>query len=222
MSTYIFPHVPKTGGTSLRKVFEESDLVTYFDYEFPPSVQPLKSRNCERRNSETSHLDFSVFDMVFGHFPKERYSSEKYEYITLLRHPVDRAISHFFYWKNYVPEKKKANGTKVHQSRNLVIQDIRDGNCSFSEFLKRSRINKVYEGYFGYENTQDFKLVGFQHDYDKFYSSLCLLLDVPEVVPEVKKKNLFKEELSKSELVKAERILKDEIEWFEKQRTIWE
>lgn len=96
MTTYIFPHVPKTGGSNIKKLLCESSLKVFLDYEFPPRIEPYHAKNCLRRNREFSLIDFSPFDIVFGHFPIERYRSGRYEYIALLRHPVDRAISQFF------------------------------------------------------------------------------------------------------------------------------
>jgi hypothetical protein len=197
LTTYIFPHVPKTGGSTIRKALTSSKLVTFFDYEFPPGFEPQKSKGCLRRNAESSLLDFSPFDIVYGHFPIERYQKDGYSYITLLRHPVDRAVSHFFYWKNYVPERRRLLGRKTHSSTNPVINAIRNGKCSFSEFLRRSRIETFYQRYFDYCSTAEFALVGFQHNYDNFYREFISILGLPTETPQKEKVNLLKEELSK-------------------------
>lgn len=81
MTTYIFPHAPKTGGSTINKLLQKSGLNVFLDYEFPPRIEPFHAKNCERRNTEYSLLDFSPFDIVFGHFPMARYRSENYEYI---------------------------------------------------------------------------------------------------------------------------------------------
>ncbi|MEM9776078.1 MAG: hypothetical protein AAF902_15985, partial [Chloroflexota bacterium] len=50
----IFPHIPKCGGTSLKKQFDKSNLKVFYDYEFPPNNR-LKyfQKLCDRRNWES-------------------------------------------------------------------------------------------------------------------------------------------------------------------------
>jgi hypothetical protein len=221
VNTYIFPHIPKTGGSSIKKTLKESSLSTYFDYEFPPAIEIAKSKHCERRNKETDLLDFHHFDIVFGHFPLSRYKKDHYSYITLLREPVERAISQYFYWKNYVPARRLALGRKVQPSANPLINDIRKGKCNFSDFLKRARINSFYERYLQYQSTHNFALVGFQNDYSAFYSEFSNLFALPAEMTEKKKENRLKEDISTKELDFANQFLEHEIRWYDQQVTIW-
>ena len=130
---FIFPHFAKCGGSSLRNQLENSNLNVYFDYEFPmhPSNKWMIEA-AKRRNTETTLLNFENFDLVFGHFPISRYQRPEYRYIALMRHPIKRAVSHFFYWKDVLPE---TNLNAI--GKNPIIKEIKNGDVDFITFLKK-------------------------------------------------------------------------------------
>jgi hypothetical protein len=175
----IFPHIPKSGGTSLRTQFERSSLVTYYDYEFPPHHSTFFSKECERRNNESSLLDFSRFDLVFGHFPVRRYLGSQYKLAIILRHPLDLAVSQFFYWKNMVPKENRSILV-----RNPTVELVRSGELGFLEFLKVQSLNTFYQRYLNGVNPVDFSVVGFTDKYEQFTRDLSSLLGV-RLVPDV-------------------------------------
>lgn len=121
-STIIFPHIPKCAGSSLLQQFDAAGIKLFLDYDKPPSqTNKFLQTECERRNRECQLLDFGGFDLVFGHFPLGRYTRSGYRYVTLLRDPLERAISHFNYWKNLPASNLLA------VSRNPVITGIQSG-----------------------------------------------------------------------------------------------
>ena len=77
----LFLHIPKTGGTSfdkqLRIMQKESDKTRCFTYSRVPQMK---------------HFDWSVV----RHMQQEA----DYTVVTILRNPIDRAISHFHYIKH--------------------------------------------------------------------------------------------------------------------------
>lgn len=211
----IFPHVPKCGGTSLKSQFEQSGLDVFFDYEYPPEGGKYFRGECERRNRESSLLDFGVFDLVFGHFPVTRYFRDNYRYVTLLRNPLDRAVSHFFYWKNVLPETNL-----VAINRAPIIRGIKDGTVSFTEFLMNQKIDKYLSAYLGEMGPEKFQLVGFTDQYDSFLHKLSGLIGV-RLDPQVHLRPGVREPLESGELSKAQSLLGEEFRIYESFRNYW-
>lgn len=104
----IFVHIPKAAGTSLKQAISDrvgADNI-YFDYN-----RPLARGELQRK----AHCLFSSFAakpreeaLIFGHFLAGKYASfngryfrrrREISYVTFLREPLQRAISHFFFWK---------------------------------------------------------------------------------------------------------------------------
>jgi hypothetical protein len=90
--TFLFDHLPKTGGTALRLVFHE-----IFGEE-------NVTRHIEGRSEIWAVQKFSGFRVISGHFlsliPNDDRGGRMVR-LTVLRHPIDRAISEYFYWRNH-------------------------------------------------------------------------------------------------------------------------
>lgn len=141
--TLIIPHIPKCGGTSVLKQLKSNDLKLYYDNDAQPHSTPYWDGICQRRNMEASLLNFGKFDAVIGHFPISRYLSNNYSHVTLIRHPLERAISQFFYWKNTMPD---SNLQAVYMDP--IIRDIKSGQCTFENYLIQTKMDKFLSGYF--------------------------------------------------------------------------
>ena len=92
-STLIFLHIPKTGGMSVTKILESC-----FDPDtYPPHIanfQALKQVNdLFSKRLITGHYAYQ--DIISLDFPHDVY------YMTWLRDPVERVVSHFYYLKTH-------------------------------------------------------------------------------------------------------------------------
>eukprot|EP00026_Physarum_polycephalum_P005441 Phypoly_transcript_05475.p1 GENE.Phypoly_transcript_05475~~Phypoly_transcript_05475.p1 ORF type:complete len:375 (+),score=19.68 Phypoly_transcript_05475:39-1163(+) len=83
---YLFLHVAKTAGSTLSSVFKRSERPSKFSHTWAhPKLQDMPK--------------MATKDIVFGHF---RYGLHYYfnrtcTYMTVLRDPIDRVVSHYYY-----------------------------------------------------------------------------------------------------------------------------
>lgn len=93
--TFLFDHLPKTGGTAWRTVLEE-----IFGRE---NVTP----HLEGRSEIWAVQRFSGFRVISGHFlsllPSDIGTARRVR-MTVLREPIDRAISEYYYWRHHAHE----------------------------------------------------------------------------------------------------------------------
>lgn len=99
----IFAHVPKAGGTSIHKVITEKfgDSL-YLDNDRP--ADPTSPMNMDPDGFLSRHhngpLPFLAGrKAIFGHFWIRKYDNLRADLVaTILREPIDRAISNYFFW----------------------------------------------------------------------------------------------------------------------------
>ncbi len=90
----IFLHIPKTGGTTLNSIFTRQYTVKEFHNHdlFDRKVIPLSELNEEHKiriNAVSGHHFYGVHEFF----------NKPYRYFTMLRHPVDRVLSLYYYLK---------------------------------------------------------------------------------------------------------------------------
>lgn len=104
----VIVHIPKTAGTSLKESiaakFDVNEIC--FDYHQPLAKIPsLRKIQCLVSSVQTRRIEQHI---IFGHFLAGKYADfskllfckrKGWTYITFLRDPLQRAISHYHFWK---------------------------------------------------------------------------------------------------------------------------
>jgi hypothetical protein len=137
----IFVHVPKTGGTSFcHSVQSHYGASLYEDYDDVPA-NPASRFNVDPVGFERAvascpleHLD--GVRAITGHFWIRKYDRLKAKCrATILRDPIERAISNYFYWLVVDPKFRAINP---------IIGLMNDPGLTFMEFARVPFINRFY------------------------------------------------------------------------------
>ncbi len=173
MKTLIFVHIPKTGGRTLEHVLERQypsetvyDIYGY-NSSIPKAVQNLKHlSDGEKRN----------ILLIKGHyqFGLHEYLPQACTYVTFIRNPIDRVVSHFNYVRRdrHHPLYSQASAMSlkdyVQSGISLELNNgqarLISGNEKLNEFASYSRtlLSKSKQ------NIDDhFKVVGIVESYDE-------------------------------------------------------
>ena len=99
MKPVVVIHIPKTAGTSLRKIIKNNydARELFFVYDNHPKHHSLK----ELRNLNKTEID--KLKIIMGHFPFKRslFLSENSRFLTVLREPVERTVSYYHHVMTY-------------------------------------------------------------------------------------------------------------------------
>jgi len=93
---YIFNHIPKTGGMSMYWLIR--DLIG------PDRLSPHFSLN-EDTTYEVSPKDYEKYLVIYGHIGvvwNDAIGPNR-QWMTMVRDPVDRVLSQYYYWRNSIP-----------------------------------------------------------------------------------------------------------------------
>ena len=103
---YISIHIPKTAGTSLSIIFDYGcNRRIWYDYSELKVLQTDLQANAEQQAKKQQllapHKMFLVenFEFIHGHFYYSKYRNffEQAKFITCLRNPIDRLVSHYYH-----------------------------------------------------------------------------------------------------------------------------
>lgn len=177
----VFIHIPKTGGMTLysmiRDIYKPSEL-----HKINPAMESLeKYRHLHQDRKDKvkviyGHMDYRVRESLP---PNSRY-------VTLMRNPVERVISHYHYVRRTANDPlwelamrsslddwvARCNLLEMDngQTRRLLgsTESVRFGECT-AEMLERARHNV----------QQNFALVGITERFDETYGLMSKLFDWP-------------------------------------------
>jgi hypothetical protein len=119
-SRLIFLHIPKTAGTTLKQVLVRQygfrGLFEIYGNRLPEAVQEIQQLGEDRLaalRAFVGHMPFGLHELL----------PEPAAYISLLRHPVDRLVSHYYY-------VLRARGSPLHE---MTVSN----HLSLEEYVKR-------------------------------------------------------------------------------------
>lgn len=157
LNMIISVHLPKCAGNSFKRSLEEiySGNV-YFDYENRIDSPRYKFSKIYNNFKKFDYSKFNQTKIIHGHFFADKYLSSfsNSEYITWLRNPVERVISHYFFWKKY-PDFE-------HPICKYVVKN----NLSLTEFSRIKYMKNIQSTYLSNTNLEKFKFIGITESYD--------------------------------------------------------
>ncbi|WP_428395322.1 sulfotransferase family 2 domain-containing protein [Lichenicoccus sp.] len=186
-------HIPKTAGTALRAAFEQQ------------SNGALRSFS-HWDESEFNAIDPASYDFYSGHFGYHTASRLGGDIVTVLRHPVDRYMSVYYFWRQlYNTGVERSLNTEL--AARFPIEEfvqIRDQPWLIEEFENRATFQLAYGSSLVHRrqmrldgltndaifnmalrNLDGFKAVGIQEDMTRFAATIKaaygIVLDIQKV-----------------------------------------
>jgi hypothetical protein len=154
-------HVPKTAGITFGNILKQvygSERI-FLDYPWNDPVDPVELQN--------------DFQAIHGHFPVSKYQDlpSHIKRIAWMRNPIDRLISHYFYWKHLPISKQSGN---LHR---YVIEN----QVSLLDFAKiPAMINHISQWYINID-LSEFYFVGIHEFFEEDWTQLSCSLGFPNL-----------------------------------------
>lgn len=155
-------HLPKTAGASFAATLEhhfKSQLLK--DYADIPINTPQYERNkaALQKSICNAENNFQNIECIHGHFLPIKYlllaNKQEIKFIAWMRNPVERALSHYFFWKrNYNPE----TAPNLHRK---VIEE----NWSVEQFCLSAEVRNVYDQFLWGFPIEYFEFIGITEFY---------------------------------------------------------
>lgn len=120
-----FIHIPKAAGSSVKQIFQHQYSAD--DIFFVEGSNPHKSLSKYIETDNYKQIIFGHFD--FG-FLEKKNSSVKY--ISIIRNPIDRVISHYYYVKSH--------------PTHYLYQAIQNNQMSLKDYVESGLTNEINNG----------------------------------------------------------------------------
>ena len=174
-------HISKTAGSSFRALLQQQFRKRLFlDY-------------WRRLDSVPCDFDKTKYDCIHGHFQASKYlPKEQNVFITWMRNPLDRAISHYNYLqRNSHPNREKHERppwAKRHDFFDKEHETIITENWSLEKFLMHEDYRNFCSNKFLYEVSLDmFDFIGITEYFDADCAFFCkrFLGRAPKLTPKI-------------------------------------
>lgn len=163
-------HLPKTAGASfatiLRAAYGERLRLDYAD--FPINTDPVERQTAALAAGLSVAADpDDGFACVHGHFLPIKYlllasSRPPVSFVTWLRHPVDRVVSHYHFWRRYQPQE----AARLHRR-------VQDEAWSLERFCLCPELRNLYSQFFWAFPVTNFSFVGVTEYFDEDLLYFC-------------------------------------------------
>jgi len=166
-------HIPKTGGTTLREILLKRFTTNlYLDYGYDTNIKNPQSK----------------IEAIHTHNPYEVYENilQNPKVLTILREPLERAISHYYYWFNIpLSQDPEPHGE-------IYIKHFHDNRSDLETFLLSGDdwMKNIYTEHFlsPLQKPEDFWFVGFLETFNEDIADLQRLLGMkPKTFPVLNK-----------------------------------
>ncbi len=195
-------HVPKTAGTTFKKVLRQIYHPEEIFFDYP-------HRGDLRHNMLTNPKP--GIKVIHGHFPSHKYDSKFPECrkIIWLRDPIKRLISLYFFWKTW---------QILVESDGENLAPVKESSLTFIEFAAKPEMQNIIKSKFVQEQKlTDFYFVGIQEFFSEDLHELKGMLNWSEYELETQNTNpypeyklLLKEVLSNQEIVNKISVINQE------------
>ncbi len=159
-------HISKTGGTTFQKLLQKHFPDSYYgDYDdivvagisYRPRIVRSKFDRLKYYFADEKNVISSTVRCIHGHFLATKYDDwfPGNSKITWLRDPLQRAISHYEYWKRNPAPK------------NPVYVDLMDKGFKFQDFVNEPRLQNVQTRYLDGTDLKLYLFVGLTEEYQK-------------------------------------------------------
>lgn len=154
-------HLPKTAGTSFGATLEQHfGRRLLKDYGDLPINTPIHERNKAALQASLRETDFSDIECIHGHFLPIKFlllaNKRRVTFVTWMRNPVDRVVSHYFFWKKHYDP---ATAPGLHRQ---VIEE----NWSLERFCLGPELKDLYCQFLWGFPLEYFDFIGISEFYD--------------------------------------------------------
>jgi len=156
-------HISKTGGTTFLDVLRGcAEEVLYLDYDYEgPSPNALFRRGKRVTASPESIINdiesLPGRSVIHGHFQAKKYAGRfpNAAYVTWLRDPVERIVSHYLYWqRSRIPGEPQWEQFTAQQT-------------SLEQFAQLKFVRNLQQAYLIPLGVEQFDFIGITEEYDR-------------------------------------------------------